>query len=101
RESSRQENDRAVEVDECLHGYRYRMIRYEDLCQKPSETITRLLEFLHAPKRNVDPLIEGISDRGNIGRWRRAGAPEAGELGAGIQSDLERFGYTHETTKDR
>jgi len=87
-------NKRAVEFGERYLGDRYRMIRYEDLCQKPAETIRRLLEFLDAPKMNVDPLIEGISDRGNIGRWRRAGGPEAGELGAGIHSDLERFGYT-------
>jgi len=52
------------------------------------------LEFLDATKMNLDPLIEGISDRGNIGRWRRADVPEAGELGADMRSDLERFGYT-------
>jgi hypothetical protein len=70
------------------------MVRYEDLCQKPAETVTGLLEFLDAPKMNIGPLIEGIRDRGNIGRWRRGAGPEAGELGAGMRSDLERFGYT-------
>jgi Sulfotransferase family len=87
-------NKRAVEFGERYLGDRYHMIRYEDLCQKPAETVTRLLEFLDAPKMNVGPLIEGIHDRGNIGRWRRAGGSEAGELDADVRSDLERFGYT-------
>src|SRR5207249_6529790 len=86
-------NKRAVKFGECYLGDRYHMIRYEDLCQKPAETVTRLLEFLDEPKMNVGPLIEGIRDRGNIGRWRRTEGPEAGELGADMRSDLERFGY--------
>jgi hypothetical protein len=42
-----------------------------------------------APRR----LIEGIRGRGNIGRWRRAGAAKVVELGRGAQADLKRFGY--------
>jgi hypothetical protein len=72
---------------------RYHMVRYEDLCRKPAETVMRLLEFLGAPKMDVGPLIEGIRDRGNIGRWRRAGAAKVVELGRGAQADLKRFGY--------
>ena len=87
-------NKRAAEFGERYLGDRYHMIRYEDLCQKPAETVTRLLEFLDAPKMNLGPLIDGIRDRGNIGRWRRAGGPEARDLGADMRSDLERFGYT-------
>ena len=64
----------------------------EDLCQKPAETVTRLLEFLGAPEMNVGPLIEGIRDRGNIGRWREAGA-KAMELNRNVRADLEQFGY--------
>jgi hypothetical protein len=30
--------------------------------------LMRLLEFLEAPKMDVGPLIEGVRDRGNIGR---------------------------------
>jgi hypothetical protein len=86
-------NKRAVEFGQQSLGDRYHMLRYEDLCQKPAETVARLLEFLEAPKMDVGPLIAGIRDRGNIGRWRRAGAAEVVELGRGVQSDLERFGY--------
>jgi hypothetical protein len=38
-------------------------------------------------------LIEGIRGRGNIGRWRRAGAAKVVELGRGAQADPEHFGY--------
>jgi hypothetical protein len=34
---------------------------------------------------DVGPLIEGNRDRGNIGRWRRAGATEVVELVSGVQ----------------
>jgi hypothetical protein len=86
-------NKRAAEFGERYLGDRYHMVRYEDLCQKPAETVTRLLEFLGAPKMDVGPLIEGIRDRGNIGRWRRAGAAKVVELGRGAEADLKRFGY--------
>ena len=86
-------NKRALEFAQHDVKDRYHMVRYEDLCQRPAETVTRLLEFLEAPKMDVGPLIEGIRDRGNIGRWRRAGAPKVVELGRGVRSDLERFGY--------
>jgi hypothetical protein len=86
-------NKRAVEFGQQYLGDRYHMLRYEDLCQKPAETVARLLEFLEAPKMDVGPLIEGIRDHGNIGRWRRAGATEVVELGRDVESDLKRFGY--------
>ena len=86
-------NRRAVEFGEKYPQNRYHMIRYEDLCKKPAETVTRLLEFLGAPRMDVSPLIEEIYDRGNIGRWRRASMPEIVELSRTLQSDLERFGY--------
>ena len=86
-------NKRALEFAQHDVKDRYHMVRYEDLCQRPAETVTRLLEFLEAPKMDVGPLIEGIRDRGNIGRWRRAGAPKVVELERGVRSDLERFGY--------
>jgi len=86
-------NKRALEFGQQYLGDRYHMLRYEDLCQKSAETVTRLLEFLEAPKMDVGPLIEGIRDHGNIGRWRRASSAEVVELGRGVEADLQRFGY--------
>ena len=86
-------NKRALEFGQQYLDGRYHMLRYEDLCQKSAETVARLLEFLEAPKMDVGPLIEGIRDRGNIGRWRRASSAEVVELGRGVEADLQRFGY--------
>jgi hypothetical protein len=86
-------NKRALEFGQQYLDGRYHILRYEDLCQKSAETVARLLEFLEAPKMDVGPLIEGIRDRGNIGRWRRASSTEVVELGRDVEADLQRFGY--------
>ena len=86
-------NNCAVNFGRAYLRERYHMLRYEDLCQKPAETVMQLLEFLEAPKMDVAPLIEGIHDRGNIGRWRRAGSAEVVRLSPEAQADLQRFGY--------
>ena len=85
-------NKRAVEFGQQYLGDRYHMVRYEDLCQKPAETVSCLLHFLGADEANVAPLIGGIRDRGNIGRWRQAGAKVA-DLDPAVQTDLKHFGY--------
>lgn len=86
-------NNQAIDFGEKRLPDRYHVIRYEDLCQKPAETVSRLLEFLDAPPTDIEPLIEGIRDRGNIGRWRRAKSAEIIELSRIVESDLRRFGY--------
>jgi len=85
-------NKRATAFGQEYLRDRYHLLRYEDLCQKPADTVTQLLEFLGAPQMNVEPLIEGIRDRGNIGRWRRADA-KVMELNQNVRADLEQFGY--------
>jgi len=69
------------------------MVRYEDLCRQPAETVSAVMAFLGQPETNIGPLIQGIRDRGNIGRWRENGAPKIVELSGAAQSDLQRFGY--------
>jgi hypothetical protein len=87
----RRGNKRAAEFGVRQLGGRYHVLRYEDLCQKPAETVSELLQFLGAPQLDVTPLIEGIRDRGNIGRWRRVGLPQVPR--PELQADLEHFGY--------
>jgi hypothetical protein len=89
----RASNKRAVEFAQHYLKDRYHLVRYEDLCRKPAETVSAVMTFLGAPEINIEPLIEGIRDRGNIGRWLQAGAAKVIELGPGAQADLERFGY--------
>jgi Sulfotransferase family len=89
----RRSNKRGFEFAKRHLGDRYHIVRYEDLCQKPQETVLQLLAFLGAPEMDVKPLIEGIADRGNIGRWRRTGLAEVFKGNIDIGPDLERFGY--------
>ena len=89
----RQSNKRAVEFAQKYLKDRYYMVRYEDLCQKPRETVSGLMNFLGKPELDIAPLIEGIRDRGNIGRWRKAQSGELQSLAAGIEADLRQFGY--------
>lgn len=86
-------NKRALEFAKHYLKDRYHLVRYEDLCRKPTETISAVMAFLGQPETNIAPLIQGIRDRGNIGRWRRNQAPKTVELSRAAQADLERFGY--------
>jgi hypothetical protein len=89
----RASNKRAQEFARDFLKDRYHMVRYEDLCRKPAETVTALLRFLEAPPMKIEPLIDGIHDRGNIGRWRRAKTETVTALEPGVLADLRRFGY--------
>src|SRR6266571_2236245 len=82
----RRSNKRAVEFAQKYLKDRYYMVRYEDLCQKPVETVLGLMNFLGMPEVDVVPLIEGIRDRGNIGRWHKAERGELLKLATGIEA---------------
>jgi hypothetical protein len=86
-------NKRALEFAEQYLKDRYHMVRYEDLCRKPAETVSALMTFLGKPKIDIEPIIEGICDRGNIGRWRRNKTAKVFDLSLAAQADLQRFGY--------
>ncbi|PYS68922.1 MAG: hypothetical protein DMF69_18575 [Acidobacteria bacterium] len=88
----RASNERALEFARHL-GARYHIVRYEDLCRKPADTVSAVMAFLGQPEINIGPLIEGIRDRGNIGRWRNDQAAKVVELSRAARADLERFGY--------
>jgi len=63
------------------------------LCRKPAETVSAVMTFLGSPNTDIGPVIEGICDRGNIGRWRLDKTAKVVELTLGAQADLQRFGY--------
>jgi Sulfotransferase family len=89
----RASNKRALEFAQRYLEGRYLLVRYEDLCQKPAETVSAVMTFLGSPEINIGPLIEGIRDRGNIGRWRGDKTAKAVDLSLAAQADLQRFGY--------
>jgi hypothetical protein len=72
---------------------RYHIIRYEDFCQRPAETVSALLKFLGNPDVNIEPLIGDIKVAGNIGRWRRAAQSDSQKLAEEMPGDLQSFGY--------
>jgi hypothetical protein len=51
------------------------------------------MQFLGRPEIDITPLVAGIRDRGNIGRWRRSNNSEAMKLSSEAMTDLARFGY--------
>ena len=85
----RASNERALEFARHL-GDRYHIVRYEDLCRKPADTVSAVMAFLGQPEINIGPLIEGIRDRGNIGRWRKDQAAKVVELSRAARADLAR-----------
>jgi Sulfotransferase family len=89
----RKSNKRAVEFARNYLKERYHMVRYEDLVRKPLETVSGLMTFLGAPEIDIAPLIEGIRDRGNIGRWRHSPDDSMANLPPDVMADLNRFGY--------
>jgi Sulfotransferase family len=89
----RQSNNRALQFAEKYLEDRYYMVRYEDLCQKPAETVSGLMKFLGMPDTDATPLIEGIRDRGNIGRWHKTQSDAICNFSEDVRADLQRFGY--------
>jgi hypothetical protein len=87
------QNKRALEFGQKYLNDRYYMVRYEDLCRKPAMTVAALIAFLGGPETDVTPLIEGIRDCGNIGRWRRSVDSTMANLGPDVVADLVTFGY--------
>src|SRR5213596_3095864 len=57
-------NNRALEFAQYYLNDRYHMVRYEDLCRQPAETVSAVMAFLGQPETNIGPLIQGIRDRG-------------------------------------
>jgi len=86
-------NKRAVEFAQQYLKGRYHMVRYEDLCRKPAETVSAVMTFLGSPNTDIGLVIEGICDRGNIGRWRLDKTGKVVDLTLGARADLQRFGY--------
>jgi Sulfotransferase family len=86
-------NKRAVAFAQQYLQDRYHMVRYEDLCRKPAETVSAVMAFLGSPNIDIGSVIEGIRDRGNIGRWRRDKTAKVADLSLAAQADLQRFGY--------
>jgi hypothetical protein len=82
----------AVAGQNCTPG-NYFLLRYEDLCLRPHETVSELFQFLGAAESLVDQAAAQVHPSSGIGRWRTQNAAALKNLGPSVKSALERFGY--------
>jgi hypothetical protein len=68
----------------------HHLMRYEDLCSKPVETIAALLEFVGAPSGEADMFAKRVQPSSGLGRWREL---EPLPLTDVSMSALAQFGY--------
>jgi hypothetical protein len=77
---------------QCAQGH-YMLLRYEDLCARPDETVGRLYDFLGAPQALVKDGAAEIRSSPGIGRGRAMTKEEADRLDPRFWQALEAFGY--------
>lgn len=73
----------------------YHLLKYEDLCQKPHETISALLRFIEVAKE-PGVLVELVGNRGNISRYLELPESEQILLTNSAKAGLIKFGYLNE-----
>jgi hypothetical protein len=61
-------NLRAADAGPRFAGGGYHLVRYEDLCLHPRETVTALFEFLDGPRSNIDAAVAAVQPSAGIGR---------------------------------
>jgi hypothetical protein len=86
-------NLRAAEYGATNLGDNYLAVRFEDLCQKPTETVQRILKFLNVDANAEELARTEISPPNTIGRWRSQPAGMIAELERRGEKSLRRFGY--------
>lgn len=72
---------------------RYLILRFEDLCLDPEQTINELLEFAGLQRRSATRLRELVVPPGSLGRWLRFNRQEIALLQNAGEPALRRFGY--------
>lgn len=74
---------------------RHFLIRYEDLCGNPANTIQAMLSRLSitAGEEQIRQIAGTVEAKGNIGRWRTDDTLRADELTRSVKGGLSRFAY--------
>ena len=86
-------NLRAVDFGESRMPENYLLVRFEDLCRAPLETVIGILNFL---KTSIDPepiARKEITPPKTLGRWRECSRRTISKLQAAGTAGLRRFGY--------
>ena len=87
-------NERAVSYGQKYLGDRFLLVRFEDLCERPAEAITRLFAFLQQPLSDATAatLASMVEAPSSIGRYRQQ--PWREHITASQLERLERLGYS-------
>ena len=72
---------------------RYLLMRFEDLCERPMENATRLLEFAGADAAQAVKLVQLIQKPKSVGRWAQYSDAVISRIQEGGQPWLNRYGY--------
>jgi hypothetical protein len=86
-------NGRAADAARlCAPGH-YFLLKYEELCRKPRETVAELYTFLGIPPDRAEDAAREIRPSQGIGRGASLARPAEDRAGEDFWNALERFGY--------
>src|SRR5262245_32980183 len=85
-------NLETADYGERVLGDRYLRVRFEDLCVRPEEEGTRVLEFFGLDT-GTPPAVDEVSPPSTIGRWQSQDPATVRELERVAGPALARFGY--------
>jgi Sulfotransferase family len=86
-------NLRAAQLGESELGRNYLLVRFEDLCAKPVETTTQIMNFLGAAI-DPEPIARGeISPPSTLQRWKTYPPAVLAKLATLGADSLRKFGY--------
>jgi hypothetical protein len=77
-----------------LLGDNYLCLRFEDLCARPEETVSRLLTFCAAPEQDVAAAAARVKPPSTIGRFREKDTVLVRRVSEIAADGLADFGYT-------
>jgi hypothetical protein len=74
---------------------RHMIVRYEQLCNEPTETIAQILNLLRWPftQDRLSQLASPIRPSPGIGRWRSTAGADMAPITAACSDGLRAFGY--------
>jgi hypothetical protein len=72
---------------------RYLLVRFEDLCARPSEAYARVRDLVGGRRAAPDEIAAEVRAPASIGRWRRRPVQETRSLREVGAAALRRFGY--------
>jgi hypothetical protein len=76
----------------CATG-NYFLLRYEDLCLRPQETLYKLFQFLGVSQTLVEEAAAEIRPSAGIGRWQEHEGFSNDYISGSVKTALQRFGY--------